>query len=200
MGGVCLATFALLAFRAGVAPAGVEEQRKRLPPPAHDCDDPVTGDWMGHEIINGRWYRFTLEIDRVAPSSPELTGNIVSHSWDGGPTQETPPDCDEVIHNQFIGDMPAEGRFEDDTVSFIGQSWKVREILCGGVGTYYPDGFSGKLEREGTEFQSRNDDGHNPVVPVVFRRIRCRDPDRPMPELPEPSPPPKYSSGCGGCF
>ncbi|MEO1270879.1 MAG: hypothetical protein AAFX99_22555, partial [Myxococcota bacterium] len=71
-------------------------------------------------------------------------------------------------------DMPAEGTFENNTVTFIGQSWSVREVVCGRQpGGYYPDGFSGSLERQGTEFQSMSDDGHNPVVPVVFRRIKC---------------------------
>ena len=198
----CVVVAGLLAVRPGVAPAGVEEQRKRLPPPAHDCDDPVTGVWMGHEYLNGYWYRFTLHIDRAAPESPELTGQIVSHSWDTSPEESAPPPCvGGSSHQEAIIEMPAEGRFENNAVSFTGTSWEVREVICGRrPGAYYPDGFSGSLEQQGTEFQSMSDDGHNPVVPVVFRRIKCNEIDRPLPELPEATPPPRYSSGCGGCF
>jgi hypothetical protein len=182
-----------------IAPAGVEEQRRRLPPPAQACSDPITGFWRGHEMLNGRWYKFTLDIERVTAGGPELTGEIESHSWDGGPDQTSPPPCDD-FRNEFILDMPATGRFEDNHVSFVGQSWKLRESLCGRVGVYYPDGFSGNLIEKGTEFHSMSDDGHNPVVPVVFRRIKCGDDAKPTPELPEDEAPMPYASGCGGCF
>lgn len=183
------------------APASVEEQRARLPPPARACPDPVEGEWLGHELLRNRWYRFTLHIRREAPGSEALTGTITSHSWDGDRQQTEPPDCAEQPHNQYIGDMPAEGSFRDNVIAFTGQRWELREVLCGRSGVYYPDAFSGPLERDGAEFQTVNDDGHNPIVPVVFRRIRCGpDVRRPMPELPPADAPPKYARGCGGCF
>ena len=199
---VCAVIAGLFALQPGIAPASVEEQRKRLPPPARDCDDPIAGVWMGHQLLNGYWYRFTLDIERTSPGAETLTGNIESHYWNDLESRYEPPACDGVnVHNQVIVDMPAEGVFRDNAVAFTGTSWSLREEVCGRFsGAYYPDGFSGQLIHEGTEFHSENDDGHNPITTVVFRRIRCRDVDRPMPELPDPSPPPKYSSGCGGCF
>ncbi|MEL6177883.1 MAG: hypothetical protein AAFS10_02975 [Myxococcota bacterium] len=199
---VCACIAGLFALQPALAPASVEEQRKRLPPPARDCDDPIAGVWMGHQLLNGYWYRFTLDIERPTLGAEALTGTIESHYWNDLESRYEPPACDGVnFHNQVIVDMPAEGSFHDNVVQFYGTSWSLREEVCGRFsGAYYPDGFSGALIHEGTEFHSQNNDGHNPVTTVVFRRIRCRDIDRPMPELPEPTPPPRYSSGCGGCF
>lgn len=190
-----LVTFAL----PNLAPASVEEQRRRLPPPAQECPDPITGVWLGHELLRNRWYRFTLDIHRVKPGEPELEGRIESHSWDGGPEQSSPPPCVDDSHTEFIVDMPATGRFEHNRVEFIGQSWTLRRNVCRSLaGIYYPDGFSGDLIEHGTEFHSMSDDGFNPVVPVVFRRIKCEEIDRPVPDLPPPRPP--AVGGCGGCF
>jgi len=180
------------------APASVEEQRKRLPPPAQECADPVAGIWLGHELLRNRWYRFSLFIERVTPGEPELEGHIESHSWDGGPEQSSPPPCVDDDHTEFIVDMPATGRFENNHIEFTGQSWTLRQNICRSLtGIYYPDGFSGDLIEHGTEFHSLSDDGFNPVVPVVFRRIKCEELDRPVPELP---PPRRPSVGGCGCF
>ena len=191
----------LMLLRPGLAPASVEEQRKRLPPPARDCDDPITGYWMGHQLLNDYWYRFTLDIDRLEPGGEELVGKIESHYWNNLESKYEPPSCEEKRHNQVVIDMNAGGRFEKNAVAFLGKDWTLKEELCGRFsGAYYPDGFSGELIHEGTEFHSINDDGHNAITTVVFRRIRCKDIDRPLPELPGQTPPPNYSSGCGGCF
>jgi hypothetical protein len=40
---------------------------------------------------DGDWYEFTLVIHRKDPSGPELTGEIRSHVWSGGPTDDTAP-------------------------------------------------------------------------------------------------------------
>ncbi len=186
-----------LVVRPSLAPATVEEQRKRLPPPARDCDDPVTGWWMGHQVLRNDWYRFTLEVHRVEPGSEELTGNIEAWVWDGEAGEGSPPPCQDNDHNQYILDQPAKGTFRNNHIEFIGQSYTVRKVLCGSSGGYYPDGFSGDLILENTEFHTENDDGYNPITTVVFRRIKCDDAPKPIPDLPPPRA--EYKNGCG-CF
>jgi len=181
-----------------LAPATVEEQRKRLPPPARDCADPITGEWMGHQYLRDHWNRFELHIRRVSPGSPELTGEITSFVWEVPPEIDKPPPCDG--RDQFKGVMPAQGRYEEHHVSFIGQSYELTEVLCGHGRNYYPDAFSGDLSEDGSEFISINNDGFNPEIPVVFRRIKCGQPHQPTPDLPPPARPPEYATGCGGCF
>ncbi len=182
----------------GLSTATVEEQRKRLPPPARACSDPIAGLWMGHQYLRDHWNRFTLDIRRPDPDAPDLHGEIRSHFWEAPTHVEQPPACDGVS-DQFKGVMPATGRFEENHVSFTGHSYQVVESICGNLRSYYPDAFSGALSPDGTEFISQNDDGHNPVIPVLFRRIKCDEPDRPTPDLPPPRVPPAYSQGCG-CF
>lgn len=197
------ATVALVMFlRPALAPATIEEQRKRLPPPAHDCKDPVTGFWQGHQVTRGTWYRFTLDVRRKTPGDPELTGNIEALFWDVD--VDHPPPCDDPPHDRILIDMPAEGRFEDNHIEFHGTSWSVRRVECGSMfGGYAPDAFSGNLILENTEFHTENDDGVNPIATVVFRRIKCGDDAMPVPELPPPKPQPfggEACGGCGGCF
>jgi len=185
-------------LRPALAPATIEEQRKRLPPPAHDCTDPVTGWWMGYQVLRNDWYRFILEVHRVEAGSEELTGNIEALVWDGEAGQGTPPPCNDNDHDQYLLDMPARGSYRNNHIEFIGQSYKVRRVICGHFSDYYPDGFSGDLILENTEFHTENDDGHNPITTVVFRRIKCEEVPQPVPDLPPPLPP-SSSSGCG-CF
>lgn len=185
-------------LRPTLAPATVEEQRRRLPPPAQDCQDPVTGFWMGHQVTRGTWYRFTLDVRRVEPGGSELTGSIESLYWDVDAPE--PPPCEGNNHDQLLIDMPAKGRFEDGRIEFTGQSWTLRKTLCGSMfGSYAPDSFAGRLIEENTEFHTENDDGYNPITTVVFRRIKCGDDNLPVPELPPPDPEAYGPSGCGGC-
>lgn len=187
-----------------LAPASVEEQRARLPPPARDCPDPIEGSWEGREWFRGHWYRFTLEIQRRAPGDEALVGTIWSHSWRGDEALTEPPECggEGSTGRETRIAMNARGTFIQGTVDFEGYDWEVRDNVCGTfTGVYYPDRFSGALEREGTEFRSVSEDGHNPDGVVVFRRIRCGPaPDKPIPELPPRRPSPNYARGCGGCF
>ena len=153
---------------------------------------------MGHQILRRQWYRFRLHVERESPGSDGLTGHIEAHVWDGDGEQSQPPPCEGNTHLEYKLEMPAIGEFKDNQIEFIGQSYKITERLCGTkFGSYYPDGFSGRLIERGTEFHSINNDGHNPEIPVVFRRIKCSDDILPTPDLPAEQPPPKYSRGCG---
>jgi hypothetical protein len=156
---------------------------------------------MGYQYLNGYLYRFTLTIRREKPGEPKIAGEIESHFWASRDGRTQPPTCAENTGEELIIDMPAEGTFEDKRISFIGQSWSLREVICGRyTGAYYPDGFSGKLIPDGTEFHTENDDGYNPVTTVVFRRIRCGDDAALVPELPDSPAPTDYSGGCCGMF
>ena len=129
-----------------LAPASVEEQRRRLPPPAKDCDDPVTGLWQGHELLNGRWYKFKLDIHREADDPEKLRGNIESHSWGGGKEQTTPPPCNGFLNDEFILDMPADGSFDGKRIEFIGRSWKLSEAHLRERGDLLPRRFLRRTE------------------------------------------------------
>ena len=198
----------LLALALGVfAPAvhaNVQEQRARLPPPA-TCTDPVEGIWMSHKYSPdyGDWYMFTLKIHRVPGSATELTGEILSHSWNGTPQEEQPPPCRPGLDHWQVF-MTARGHAQPGgQIFFGGTAWRPDQAFCGrapGPGMYNLDNFSGTIDPAIQEFQSVNNDGGRSVNdPMVFRRVRCLD--NPTPNVPRPTvrPPPIYPEGRGGC-
>lgn len=178
----------------------VQEQRARLPPPA-DCPDPVTGVWKSHAYYpgHGQWYIFTLTVRRVEGSERQLTGQVHSHYWTGGPGDEEPPPCGPGGYHQTVI-MPANGTFDGLDIEFGGTSWRNDQTFCGPpTSSYYPDRFSGTVDPALEEFQSVNNDG-GPMVnyPTVFRRIRCLDADEDAPSV-EVVPPPEFYPSSGGC-
>ena len=113
--GAVSVTAALLC--AGPVGATIQEQRARLPPPAH-CEDPVEGIWRAHKY-NPRfsdWIIFTLEIHRVPGSHNELRGTILSEGWEGGPSDQEPGPCTGRWH--WIVSMDARGVSEGDHIVF----------------------------------------------------------------------------------
>jgi hypothetical protein len=182
--------------------ATIEEQRARLPPPAA-CPDLVEGIWMGQKYAEryGEWYVYTLRVRRAAPGSEELTGDIVTHYWTGGPDDTRPPACTpDRIDRSVL--QPARGRMANGRVAFGGMSWTPAEAPCGGPappGTYNTDHFTGQIDTGIQEFQSVNNDGGRAVNdPTVFRRIRClaaQDGPRVTVAAP-PFLPPRRRAGC----
>ena len=188
-----------LGFPSG-APATIQEQRNRLPPPADCGEDPVAGVWKSHAYYpgHGQWYIFTLTIHRDPDREGHLVGNVHSHYWTGTPDDEEPPPCRPGGYHQTVI-MPADGTVNDMQIEFGGTSWEAEQNFCGPpVMGYFPDRFSGIIDPQIEEFQSVNNDG-GPMVnyPTVFRRSRClTDPDGPPPVV--VAPPDFYpSSGCG---
>lgn len=203
-GGLVLFMLAAFLLPRG-APATVQEQRKRLPPPA-ECEDEVAGTWNSHYFfkIQRSWYMFTLEIKRVEGQDNQLTGTITSHFWNGPADEPEPPPCRPGLR-RLIVKMPAKGSVENGVVSFGGLSWTLDKTVCGPSYTRYnPDNFSGKIDPEIQEFQSVNNDQGDAVnVPVVFRRTDCPDDDKQEepPKINVKPPPfqlPKRTSS-GGC-
>ncbi len=162
----------------------IEDQRARLPPAAEsdagaDCSDPASGVWLGQQY-NQRsrsWQRYELHVQRVAPQSNQLTGEVRVHFWNGWYSHSTPlTDCSrphlaaEVVQN-------ATGTFDGSRLAFGGHDWRTSRIFCQPPGTrvtYNPDHFTGVIDPTIQEFQSVNNDGGSAVnEPVVFRRIRC---------------------------
>lgn len=186
-----------------IAPATIQEQRERLPPPADCAEDPVTGVWKSHAYVpsHGQWYVFTLTIHRDPEEDGKLVGNVHSHYWTGTPEDEEPPPCGPMGYHQTVI-MPANGSVEDMRIEFGGTDWELEHTYCGSsVVMYYPDRFSGVIDPAIEEFQSVNNDG-GPMVnyPTVFRRIRCLgDPEQAPPVVVSP---PKFypEQGCGCGF
>lgn len=199
---------AALVLLPSLAPATVEEQRARLPPPA-SCTDPVEGVWMSHKYEPpwDEWMIFTLEIHRTpgAPANPPpgtavpLVGRIQAHAWFGaGPQGSSPPPCGQIPSHWTV-EMTAEGRVTDGRVEFWGTRWSVGQVFCGSRNFGYNlDHFTGVIDPAIHEFQSVNNDGGRAVNdPTVFRRVRCLDPiSPPHPYVAPPSFQLPRRSGC----
>ena len=200
---------AALVLLPSLAPATIEEQRTRLPPPA-SCQDPIEGIWMSHkyEVPGDEWMIFTLEIHRApgAPVNPPqgavtpLVGHIQAHAWLGaGPQASAPPACTAGLAHWTV-EMTAEGNVTGQRVAFWGTRWAVGNVFCGPrYFGYNLDHFSGVLEPGIQEFQSVNNDGGRAINdPTVFRRVRCFDPvSPPHPFVAPPSFQPPRRAGCG---
>jgi hypothetical protein len=203
------ASLLLFAFAGGLAPceapATVEEQRARLPPPA-DCKDPVAGVWKSHSWDDRHldWTIFTLEIHRVKDSETELEGTITNHTWLGTKEESQPGTCKGLL--RYLVSMDAKGSVVNGEIAFGGiGEWRLDEVLCGEWNLGYNlDNFSGTIDPNILEFQSVNNDGGRAVNdPTVFRRVACLDGDDPEAEGPRVvvPPPPFYppSEEGGGC-
>jgi hypothetical protein len=189
------------------APATIQEQRARLPPPA-ECADAVQGIWKSHAFNSmwEEWNVFTLTVRRTTPDSDVLEGTITNLAWYGPQTEENRGPCEGRL--QYLVSMPAKGRIDGDQISFGGVApWQLDEVYCSFFdGGYNLDQFAGTIDRELLEFQSVNNDGGRFVnVPTVFRRIKCLESDaaRDEPRV-RVAPPPFYpevdvSGGVGGC-
>ncbi len=195
---VCLIGWLML--RPSGAPATIQEQRARLPPPAF-CEDEVEGIWRSHSYWrgHGQWYIFIAEIRRVPGDPNRLRGTITSEFWNGGADDEQPPPCRPGGYHQLVR-MPAAGNIANGIVTFGGTSWTVERVYCGHrTWHYYPDNFSGRIDPDIQEFQSVNNDGGPAVnVPQVFRRIRCFPPGS-TPHI-TVEPPPFQPPERGGCL
>jgi hypothetical protein len=202
---------AALGMMAGVilfaanAPASIEEQRARLPPPAR-CDDPIEGEWRGkkYETPYGNWFAVTLEVRRAAPGSNLLTGRILARLWYATARDVEPPPCSRAILRDYEVEMPAQGVAEGHAIRFGASSYRIRAVHCGRVENYNPDNFSGVIDPAIQEFQSVNNDGGRAVNdPMVFRRVRCFEPggrgpraDTPAVIVTPPFMPPRRARGC----
>ncbi len=162
---------------ASAAPASIEEQRARLPPPAH-CDDPVEGEWRGKkfEVRYGNWFAVTLDVHRTAPRALTLTGRIVARLWYASAQDVEPPPCARP-HRDYTVEMPATGTINGQAIAFGSSSYRLVALHCGTHESYNPDNFSGVIDSAIQEFQSVNNDGGRAVNdPMVFRRVRCFEP------------------------
>jgi hypothetical protein len=184
------------------APATIQEQRERLPPPAEGCDDPISGVWKSHQYDERYrdWTIFMLNIRRSEDNESELVGTIINHSWDASPDDEEPPPCSAGA-SEWIVSMDARGTISPDGRIFFGGvgQWRLDQVICNwGPGGYNLDNFSGVIDPELFEFQSVNNDGGRAVDdPTVFRRVRCLDAP-PSPHVIS-TPPPFYPDTGGGC-
>jgi hypothetical protein len=189
-----------------LAPATIEDQRQRLPPPAEACgDDPIAGVWQAHVYYAhvGQWYMTRIEIERDAddPSGEALIGSMYSEFWDGDPEHPQPPACDHPGQRAAVNER-ATGRARGLELSVDAIDWKDAEVCGPTAFGYLLDHFSGSVDIERMEFQSllNADAPEWQDVPTVFRRVRCSQ------KLPQTEPkivvaPPPYQpaerEGCG---
>jgi hypothetical protein len=184
-----------------LAPATIEEQRARLPPPARpdSCQNPVEGVWRSLRWYPGNraWYQFTLE---VRQRGTELYGTIEAHSWDTPPTVQEPGPCRPGLEHWVVVQQ-AVGRVDNLRLTFGGTRWAVQSAYCGARPYGYNlDQFRGVIDTNLQEFQSVNNDGGAQIdEPTVFRRIRCFEPESvPHPYVAPPTfQPPRRRWGCG---
>ena len=194
-----------------LAPATVEEQRARLPPPAV-CADPLEGVWVSHKYESpyDEWMIFTLDLrrDPRGAASPTvlgvvgrtpIVGRITARAWFGsGPQGSAPPAWAPGIHPWEVG-MSAEGFADGGRIELWGTRWAVQNVWCGPRSFGYNlDHFTGVIDPSIQEFQSVNNDGGRAVNdPTVFRRVRCYEPT--VVQHPVVAPPafrPSPRSGC----
>ncbi len=191
---------AALVLLPSLAPATVEEQRARLPPPADPsrCANPIEGVWKSLRWYPGNeaWYSFVLEIH---VNGNHLTGQIDAYSWDTPPNVSEPGPCMPGLRHWVIT-QTADGTADGLRLNFHGTRWAVRQVMCGERPEGYNlDNFSGVIDTALQEFQSVNNDGGLQIdEPTVFRRIRCFDPPpQPHPVVRPPAfQPPRRGWSC----
>ena len=176
-----VAVIAALVLLPSLAPATIEEQRARLPPPAppETCQNPIEGVWRSLRWYpgNAAWYQFTLEIHQ---QNGQLVGYIEANSWDTAPSVQQPGPCRPGL-NHFIVKQSAQGRADGLRIDFAATRWWTESVPCGRRPFGYNlDHFRGVIDTTIQEFQSVNNDGGAQIdEPTVFRRIRCFEPQSP---------------------
>ena len=159
----------------GIDGNSIDGQRALLPQKAV-CDDPVAGKWEALKFApaRGDWVHFVLRVKREGSS---LTGQILSHTWSGGPRDLVPATCNAGDFD-FTVSMPASGATNGRSVAFGASRYTLLTAPCARIFIdYAPDHFSGVIDPDRQEFQSVNNDGANDVdAPYVFRRTACLDP------------------------
>ncbi|MDP3274525.1 MAG: hypothetical protein Q8Q09_04970 [Deltaproteobacteria bacterium] len=199
-----LAVFGVVLFAAN-APASIEEQRARLPPPAR-CEDPVEGEWRGKkwEPSYQNWFAVTLDVHRASPGSSQLQGTITARVWYATERDVEPPQCSPRVLRDYTVEMPASGSAQGLQIRFGSSQYRVVATHCGRFNSYNPDNFSGTIDAAIQEFQSVNNDGGRAVNdPMVFRRVRCFEPgeraqraNTPAVVVAPPLMPPGRARGC----
>jgi hypothetical protein len=198
---MALAAGALLLLPA-LAPATIEEQRARLPPPAPPgtCQNPIEGVWRSLRWYPGNqaWYSFVLELRQRGTA---LEGRIEAISWDTPPNRPEPGPCRAGLEH-FSVVQPARGTVDGLRIDFAATAWSVGSVFCGSrPWAYNLDHFRGVIDPRLQEFQSVNNDGGLQIdEPTVFRRVRCFEPEAvPHPYVAPPAfaPRPRRRFGCG---
>lgn len=193
-----------------LAPATIEQQRERLPPPAFECgDDPIAGVWQAHAYYAHveQWYLFRLDVSRDPddPNGERLRGTIDVEFWDGGPDVSQPPACGPPADRRGIFEHAA-GEAHGLALRFDSYDWRDTSV-CGphDARDYLLDRFSGTVDPERMEFQSllNADAPEWRDVPTVFRRVRCPEvmigasQEPKVTIAPPPFQPPEQREGCG---
>lgn len=190
------------------APADIEEQRSRLPPPAA-CQDPVEGIWMSHSFYPhvGAWYIFVLDVHRTAPGARTLVGETRVEYWHAGPTEpNVPTQCVPGLQHRKISAI-ADGTLDGPHFVWRGHTLTPEIVVCGEpLNNYELVTFRGDIDFAREEFQNVLSAGPTWTdIRTVFRRIQCRGADgsatSPGPAVPPPppAPPPPPPSARGGC-
>lgn len=193
------------------APADIEEQRARLPPPATTCPDPVEGLWMSHSYYPhvGAWYVFALQVQRTAPGARTLVGETRVEYWHAAADQpRVPTKCVPGLIHRKISAI-ADGTIDGPRFVWRGHTLTPEIVLCGGpLNNYELVTFTGDIDFQREEFQNVLSAGPTWTdIRTVFRRVQCRDAtavpgpsppvETPAPPVRPPPPPPSTRGCCG---
>ena len=161
---------ALLAPGLPHAQAGLQKRPPAGSPQPGGCgSDPVAGTWRAQAYGRGRTVQWTLQIRRRGSA---LTGRIGNLTWYGAQGLAAPPPCRGGL--AYRVSMAAQGTYgPGNRVDFYGVgAYRVDRVLCGSLGNYNLDHFSGSVS--GERMDVRNDDGGAARGDrYVFRRTRC---------------------------
>ena len=156
----------------GALGLGVDKAtHRKLLGDAAECPDKVTGTWIAKRFSKryGDWARFTLKIKQ---DGTKLSGKILSRMWSGGVFDSTPPPCRPGRTDTTVL-MPAKGSLHGDVFDLKAKTYRrIRTVCRGGIFSYLPDHFSGKLVGE-TLRVTNNDGGREINVPYRFHRTSC---------------------------
>lgn len=173
------------------APADIQEQRNRLPPPVDPatCSDPVAGTWRAHPFYpdGPEWYVFDLNIERVPGDATALRGTMHVDFWRGTPSDENPPACGPSTYRKAVGETAA-GTFDGTRIDFGATEWHSIPGGCTPTTAYIVDRFAGNVDPTLQEMQTTlfGAGGVGDHEPAVFRRIACPGV---APSVPPPTPP-----------
>ena len=175
---VALAAFVAVTVPPSRAPATLDEQRERLPPPASGCGDPVEGLWQAYWYADDhqKWFVESFEVRRDPSDTNRLATRYRTESWAGGPRDSRPPSPCRAGDDHAVADNVGTGTFEDGVLAITGTRHTNFRTVCGNRAPPRDNSrfatVSGRVDVRRQEFQSTFV-GRSCRHRIVYRRIAC---------------------------
>jgi hypothetical protein len=149
------------------------------------CADPVEGIWVSRRfdptVLD--WHLFTMEVQRDPQDPTKLVGRIRTRNWSGSAEALAPVACDQMERASYghrfdlTVEMTAEGSFDGETFSFMGNHWQEKARSCGPYGQWYQyhlDHFTGSVAEDGKTIDAVNNDGARAFDEAhTLQRVGC---------------------------